>query len=150
VIAEFADGSGAILANKFGKGTVVTILPSAEFSVGHFPELVRDALDFALAASGNQALIDVVGANENIETAFSYTEKGFDVALVNHGDAPRLITLKSSIGNFNCARLPGDSTRQSSSRNLSLQLNLAAGDSQMLECRFSDYTPRMNSGASRD
>lgn len=132
VIANFEDGSAAVLASKFGKGTIITILPDAKFAVQNMPELVRDAFDYALAASANKPLIDIIGANENFDVALSHTEIGFNVALVNHNAAERQITIKSPSRNFSCAGQSGNF----SSRSTGLKLSLAGSNFQMLECRF--------------
>ena len=135
VAAGFEDNSAAILINKFGKGTIVTILADANFAVKNFPELTRDALDYALAASGNKPLIDIIGADENFDTAVAYTENGFRVSIVNHNPAVRQIILKSSSGNFSCKTLAKDLTDEFSSRNDELKLTLPGNDFQLLECR---------------
>ncbi|MGI8467226.1 MAG: DUF4434 domain-containing protein [Pyrinomonadaceae bacterium] len=132
VIAEFEDGSAAILVNKFGKGTIVTALPDAEFAAQNLPELVRDALDYALAASGNKPLIDIIGTNEKFDLAITYTENGFNVALVNHNAFAREIIIKSPAKNFVCSTQMDNF----SSKNAELKLNLPGGEFKILECRF--------------
>lgn len=85
VIATFEDGSPAIAANKFGKGTIVTVLPDASTAVRAMPDLVRDVLDHASTARGNTPLVDIVGANDESDLAVEQTATGFRVAIVNHG-----------------------------------------------------------------
>jgi Domain of unknown function (DUF4434) len=84
VIATFEDNSAAIIANRFGKGIVVSIFPDASTAAGDFPDLVRDVIGYALSSSGDERLIDIVGANENMDMAVGKTAEGFTVALVNH------------------------------------------------------------------
>ncbi len=85
VIATFEDNSAAIVANKFGKGLVVSVFADASTAVLQFPELIRDVLDYALLATGAGPVVDIVGANENMDLAVGTSAAGFTVALVNHG-----------------------------------------------------------------
>jgi hypothetical protein len=84
VIATFEDNSAAIIANRFGKGMVVSIFPDAWTAARDFPDLVRDVLDYALSSTGAESLVDIVGANENMDMAVGKIVGGFSVALVNH------------------------------------------------------------------
>jgi hypothetical protein len=84
VIASFEDNSPAIVANKFGKGIVVSVFSDAPTAVRHFPELIRDVFDYALFSIGAESLVDVVGANENTDVAVGTSPDGFSVAFVNH------------------------------------------------------------------
>ena len=94
VIASFEDGSPAIATNKYGKGTIVTILPDAWTAMRMMPELIRDVLDHASTARGNTLLVDIVGSNENSDIAVEETSTGFRAAVVNHGAAEIEILLK--------------------------------------------------------
>ncbi len=94
VIATFEDNSAAIVANKFGKGTVVSVFSDALTAVRQFPELIRDVLDYALLASGAGSVVDIVGANENMDVAVGTSAAGFTVALVNHGSTSTEVILR--------------------------------------------------------
>ncbi|HEV8366599.1 MAG TPA: alpha-amylase family protein [Pyrinomonadaceae bacterium] len=84
VIATFEDNSAAIIANRFGKGIVVSIFPDAPTAVRDFPDLVRDVIGYALSSSGDELVVDIVGTNENMDMAVGKTAVGFTVALANH------------------------------------------------------------------
>lgn len=84
VIATFEDNSAAVVANRFGKGLVVSLFPDAETAARDFPDLVRDVIDHALRASGAGSPVDIVGANENMDIAVGKTAGGFNAAIVNH------------------------------------------------------------------
>jgi len=94
VIATFEDGSPAITENRFGKGTIVTVLPDARIAAQTMPDLVRDVLDQASTARGNTPLVDVVGTNENSDLAVEQTATGFRVAVVNHSPADIEVLLR--------------------------------------------------------
>jgi len=94
VIATFEDQSAAIIANRFGKGIAVSIFPDAWTAVRDFPDLVRDVVDYALRSIGAESVVDVVGANENMDMAVSKTATGFSVALVNHSPSKIVVTLR--------------------------------------------------------
>ncbi len=94
VIATFEDNSAAIVANKFGKGIVVSVFSDALTAVRQFPELIRDVLDYALLASGAGSVVDIVGANENMDVAVGTSAAGFTVALVNHGSTSTEVILR--------------------------------------------------------
>ena len=84
VIATFEEGSPALTISKYGKGTIVTVIPDA-WTVAHkLPDLVRDALDYAIEKSGNSPVVDVVGTDENSDVAVAQTTSGFRVAVVNY------------------------------------------------------------------
>jgi len=85
--AAYDNGEAAITINKFGKGTVVTILTDAEFAAANFPDLTRDALDAALDSAGQDPLIDITGANERVEIAVKRTQNGFNLAIANHNSS---------------------------------------------------------------
>ena len=83
-IATFEDGSPAIVANKYGRGTILTVLPDVSTAVQNMPELVRDVLDYAVTLRGSALLVDVVGTNENSDIAVARTTEGFRVTVVNY------------------------------------------------------------------
>ena len=84
VVATFEDDSAAIVVNRFGKGTVVSFFSDAWTAARDFPDLVRDVIDYALSSTGVMPLVDIVGANENMDMAVGKTTAGFSVSLVNH------------------------------------------------------------------
>jgi hypothetical protein len=84
VIATFEDNSAAVVANRFGKGMVVSFMPDAWTAARDFPELTRDVIDYALSAAGAESLVDIIGAHENVDIAVGKTLEGFSVAIVNH------------------------------------------------------------------
>ena len=94
VIASFEDGSPAIAMNKFGKGTLVTVLMDAWTAAQSMPELVRDVVDYASTARGNPRLVDIVGSNENSDVAVEQTTGGFRVALINYDSVDKEILLR--------------------------------------------------------
>lgn len=94
VIATFEDDSPAIIASKFGKGIVVSFFPDAWTAARDFPDLVRDVFDYALRSRGAESVVDIVGANENMDMAVSKTASGFSVALVNHSTNKIEVTLR--------------------------------------------------------
>jgi hypothetical protein len=87
VIATFEDNSPAIIANRFGKGMVVSFFTDATTAARDTPDLVRDVIDYALNSAGAESPVDIVGANENMDIAFGKTAEGFSVALVNHSSS---------------------------------------------------------------
>ena len=95
VIANFEDKSPAIVANKFGKGTVISFFSNASTAANNYPALVRDILDYALKESGVPASpVDIVGADEHMDTSVGKTATGFSVALVNHNVNDLDVTIK--------------------------------------------------------
>ena len=84
VVATFEDGSPAISTNKFRQGTVITIFTDVSTAAQNFPELMRDVLDYAVAALGNSPLVDIVGTSENSDIAVGETANGFRVGIVNY------------------------------------------------------------------
>ena len=87
VIATFEDNSAAIIANRFGKGIVLSFFPDAWTAARDIPDLVRDVIDYALISTRAESLVDIVGANENMDIAVGKTAGGFSVALVNHNSS---------------------------------------------------------------
>jgi len=94
VIATFEDNSPAIIANRFGKGIVVSLFPDAWTAARDFPDLLRDVVDYALSSTGAESLVDIVGANENMDMAVGKTAGGFSVALVNHSSSKLEVMLR--------------------------------------------------------
>ncbi|HKR61371.1 MAG TPA: hypothetical protein VJS64_16780 [Pyrinomonadaceae bacterium] len=79
--------------NKFGKGMVVSFFPDAWTSARDLSDLTRD-VDYALSSTGSGSLVDVIGANENIDIAVGKTTDGFTVAIVNHDSNKLEVLLK--------------------------------------------------------
>lgn len=96
VVATFEDGSPAIVVNKYGKGTVATILMDAKTAAEQFSELVRDVIDYAMATYDLSLSVDILGTNENVNIAVAKTENGFRVAVINHNVYTLQITLKAA------------------------------------------------------
>jgi hypothetical protein len=94
VIAEFEDGSPAIVINQYGKGTVATILIDATTAAEQTPGLVRDVIDHVMSTYDISLPVDILGTNENVNIAVAKTESGFRVAVINHNSYPIKITLK--------------------------------------------------------
>jgi hypothetical protein len=94
VIAKFEDGSAAVLVNSYGKGKVLTILPDAAAAARQFPELVRDAFDYALSNVDVERAIDILGANENVDTAIAKASDGVAAAIVNHNTEDMEVTVR--------------------------------------------------------
>jgi hypothetical protein len=95
VVAAFEDGSPAIVVNKYGKGTVATILMDATTAAEQFPELVRDVIDYAMSTYNLSLSVDILGTNENFNLAFTKTETGFRIAVINLNSQAMEITLKA-------------------------------------------------------
>jgi hypothetical protein len=91
VIATFEDGSPAVVANKYERGTILTVLPDVSTAAQTMPELVRDVLDHAVNLRGISPIVDVVGSKENTDITVARTAVGFRVAVVNY--EPREIDL---------------------------------------------------------
>jgi hypothetical protein len=94
VIAKFEDGSVAILVNSYGKGKTITILPSASDAAQDFPELVRDAIDFALGHAGTDRAADLLGTDARMDVATEKRRDGFAVAVVNHNSVEKDVTVR--------------------------------------------------------
>jgi hypothetical protein len=90
VIAEFDDGSPAIVVNSYGRGKTVSILTDAKTAAERFPNLVREVFDYVRV----RRYVDIIGTNRDCDVAVSKTEKGFTAAIVNHGNTKLDITLK--------------------------------------------------------
>lgn len=84
VIATFEDNSPAVTVNKYGKGTVITILADAPTATQNIPELLRDVMDYAVLSAGSELSVDIVGGSERTDVAVERTGNGFRVVVVNH------------------------------------------------------------------
>ena len=93
VVASFEDGSPAVVSNKYGLGTIITVLPDAWASAQSMPELMRDVLEYAVSLRGTSLLVDIGGVNENTDLAVARTANGFRVAVVNHTSAEMEVVL---------------------------------------------------------
>jgi hypothetical protein len=94
VIATFEDGSAAITLNKYGQGTIVTIIPDAWTAAQHMPELVRETIGRAMSFTGGAPLVDIVGTNEKTDMAVGRTPGGFRVAVINHNSDQMEVMLR--------------------------------------------------------
>ena len=93
VLAEFEDGSPAVLLNRYGKGTVATVVLDAKTSAQQMPGLIRDVIDAAMATCHETRVVDVIGTNENVDIATVKTDNGFRVTVINHNSHELEITL---------------------------------------------------------
>lgn len=98
VLAEFDDGSPAILANAYGKGLAIAILPSVTQLASAFPELLRDAVDAALAHAGHAPLVDIAGLSAASDIAVAGSPGVRTVAIVNYGDVPLTVSIGVAAG----------------------------------------------------
>lgn len=137
VAATYEDGSAAALINKFGRGTVITILPDAKFAAGFLPELTRGVIDYALEASNNNSLIHASGLNENFDVAAAFKENGFSVALVNHNnfDSETVLDFPERAAFCNIAAVDS-SPKEIGQRIEKLKLKIPGNDFRILECKF--------------
>lgn len=94
VIASFEDDSPAIIANRLGKGLVISFFPDAWAAARDFPDLMRDVIDYALGSAGGESPVDIIGGNENIDVAVSKMAGGFSVALVNHNSSKLEVVMR--------------------------------------------------------
>ncbi len=132
VIATYEDGSPAIVVNKYGEGTVATFLMDAKTAAEQFPELVRDVIDYAMAAYNLSLSVDILGTNENFNFAFTKTETGFRVAVVNLNSQAMEITLNalnvSEDTNCEWYNLISKKNIKNSKDNISLKLQVPGTD----------------------
>jgi len=138
VIAKFEDGSPAITVNKYGKGTMVTLLPDAWTTAQKMPELARDILDYAVSLRRNSPVVDIVGTNENSDLTVAETATGFRVAVINYSADEMGLMLKSTR-----SQTKGDSewmdlvTSKKVGTDKSLKLKIPANGFRALEFRGS-------------
>lgn len=142
VIAAYGNGEAAITLNNFGKGTVITILPDSDFAATNFPDLTRDMLDTALKAAGRSSMIDITGANENVETAIKRTQKGFNFAIANHNSSGVALTVLPRANKTVCSTLfSSKAVRLTHQTTRVLKLTVPAASSAAWQCSFSDSVP---------
>jgi hypothetical protein len=94
VLATFDDGSPAVLANDYGSGLAMAILPSATDLAAGCAALMRDVLEHALRHVRSPVLADVTGLSETSDVAISPTAAGLSVAIVNHGASARRVEIR--------------------------------------------------------
>jgi hypothetical protein len=135
-IAEYEDGSAAVLVNKAGAGAVFTILPDVEFAAARFPDLVRDVLNLALRASSNRALVDIAGADSNMDFAVDPSRDGFTAALVNHNAAERTLKIKPNRKVSKCFAEGRNGRRSVQLRDAyTISLTVRGSDMALLNCQ---------------
>jgi len=143
VVATFEDGSPAIVVNKYGNGTVATFLMDATTAAEQFPGLVRDVIDYTMATCDISLLVDILGANENVNIAVAKTESGFRVAVVNLNPQAMEITLNALnvSKNSNCEwyDLISEKSIKNSKDNTSLKLQIPETDYICVEFFSIDY-----------
>jgi hypothetical protein len=103
VLAAYGDGNAAILSNKFGKGTVYTVLPEASFAADQFPRLAYQVMNAALRSAGGNGLVDVSGADRNMDFASTQANGDMRMAIVNHHPLARRITLSNIKDGATCS-----------------------------------------------
>ena len=138
VVAAFEDNSPALTVNKYGKGTAITILADARAATQNMPDLVRDALDYALLASGNNLSVDIVGTNEAMDVAVTKTSNGFRIVVVNHNPNEREVILrpvKSGTEKFEWVDLVSGQKMAKSGVDFSIKLKIFGGGFRSLEFR---------------
>lgn len=137
VVAQFEDGSAAILKNKVGKGTVFTILPDAGFSAEHFPELVRGVVNNAIEISGKPTLVPIMQAGPASDIALHESRERFSAAIVNYGISTRRISLDPKRAYSECTSQIGISKPQSSSFDRKahrIEFSIPASEVLILRC----------------
>jgi hypothetical protein len=119
--AKYEDGSGAILVNKFGNGTVFTILPDASFSSEHLEQIVLDLVNTALTIVEKPRLFGIRGTDHNFDIALQQNGTTVSGAIVNHNaetrrvgiqlPAPGRCTIRSGTGQADLVR-PSTTTKR--------------------------------------
>ncbi len=112
VLAEYEDGTAAILMNNVGKGAVFTILPDTQFSAEHMPKLTVDILNQALRLSKHEPLLQLDGTRSDMDIATHQTQKDIAVAIVNHGASARRVAIKPAKRFSTCSTQIGNGTRR--------------------------------------
>ena len=69
MVARFEDGSPAVTINKYGKGTAIAIAADVSAAAQGMPYLIRDVLTYACSLRGESVPVDIIGTNENTDTA---------------------------------------------------------------------------------
>ncbi len=95
VLATFDDGSPAVLANDYGSGLAIAILPSAADLAAGCGALMRDVLEYALTRAGWPVLADIDGLSEASDVAISPTAEGFTVTIMNHEPSARRVEIRA-------------------------------------------------------
>lgn len=95
VLAAFDDGSPAVLANDYGSGLVMAILPSAADLAAGCGALMRDVLEYALTRAGWPVLADIEGLTDASDVAITPIAEGFIVAIVNHEASARRVEIRA-------------------------------------------------------
>lgn len=138
VIAQFEDASAAVLVNSYGKGKTVTILPDAWNAAQYFPDLVRDAIDYALASTGSERAADLIGTDARMDVAVQKLRYGFAFAIVNHNTIEKEVTVRrlksNSEGRVTWTDLVTEARIPFSDKD-SLQLQIPAGGFRAIELR---------------
>ena len=93
VLATFADGSPAVLANEYGSGLAIAILPSAADLAAGCGAVMRDVLEYALTRTGSSLLADIEGLSDASDVVITPTADGFTVAIVNHEASVRPVKI---------------------------------------------------------
>ena len=136
VIATFENKSPAIVANKFGKGTVISFFSNASTAANNYPALALDVLDYALKESGVSASpVDIAGLDENSDIAVGKTTTGFSVAIVNHNAEDLDVTINPTgsrrVGSW--VDLVNGSSIETGSRGGPLKLTIKGSGVRVLE-----------------
>ncbi len=93
VLASFEDGRAAILANHYGQGWCFTFPLSLREAARDCPEVVGDLIDLALGEYGLKREFKLSGLSEEFDLAESSSGEARYLAVVNHGDSPRRISV---------------------------------------------------------
>ena len=93
VLARYEDGTAAVLSNKFGKGTVFTVLPDVTFSSVEMPNVVRGVLNNALRTLGHLPLVEIAGMDKAMDISLHQTSTGMSAAIVNYNSATRRVSV---------------------------------------------------------
>ncbi len=94
VLAAYDVGSPAVLANEYGAGLAIAVLPSASDLAAGCAALMRDVLEYASSHARWPVLADVDGLSEASDVAVSPTAAGLTVAIVNHEPSARAVEVR--------------------------------------------------------
>lgn len=103
VLAAYGDGSAAVTANKYGKGTVFTVLPDASFAAEHLRDLTRSVLNAALTAAGSERLPELTSTDTDMDIAADRTGTALRAAIVNHRSTSARIVMPKPAGSNTCS-----------------------------------------------
>jgi hypothetical protein len=95
VLATFDDGSPAVLANDYGSGLAIAILPAAADLAAGCGAVMRDVLEYALTRAGWPVLADIDGLSDASDVAITPTAEGFTVTIVNHEASARRVEIRA-------------------------------------------------------